>query len=40
MGMLEGRHTHTHDGHRIEIVENAVTKRVALLIDGREAIAA
>lgn len=36
MGMLEDRHTHTHQGHRIEVVENAVTKRVALLVDGRE----
>jgi len=36
MGMLEDRHTHTHQGHRIEVVENAVAKRVTLLIDGRE----
>ena len=36
MGMLEDRYTHTHDGHRILVVENAVSKRVALFIDGVE----
>jgi hypothetical protein len=36
MGLIEDRHTYEHQGHRIEIVEDGVAKRVRLLVDGRE----
>lgn len=36
MGLIEDRHTHEYQGHRIEIVEDGVAKRVRLLVDGRE----
>lgn len=37
MGILEERHIYTHHGHRIEVREDAVRKRVTLLVDGIEA---
>ncbi len=34
MGMLVDRYEGTYEGHKIELVRNAVTKTLKLLIDG------
>ena len=37
MGLIRDRHVGRYSDHTIEVVEDGVTKRVTLLVDGREA---